>query len=96
VIVEWADEALADVERIYSFLAAVDLDAALHAAERLETAPNRLIAYPRIGERLEGFENRELRRILIGKYEMRYEIREDVISIVRIFHGREDRSFGDG
>lgn len=75
MIVEWADEALADVERLYSFLAAVDVDAALHAAERLEAAPNRLVAYPRIGERLEGFENRELRRMMIGKYEMRYEVR---------------------
>lgn len=29
---------------------------------------------PRIGERLEEFEPREVRRILVGHYEMRYEI----------------------
>ena len=63
----------------------------MHAAERLEAAANRLVAYPRNGERLEGFENRELRRIMIGKYEMRYEVRGVVISIIRIFMAAKTR-----
>jgi hypothetical protein len=30
------------------------------------------VANPRIGEKLEEFEPREVRRILVGHYEMRY------------------------
>lgn len=94
MIAEWTDTALADVERLYLFLAAIDTEAAIQAANTLSEAPNGLTEFPRVGERLEGFENRELRRVIIGKYKLRYEILDDVISIVRVFHGREDRSFG--
>jgi hypothetical protein len=45
----------------------------------------------RIGEKLEEFDPREVRRIVIGRYEMRYEIQESVISVLRIWHTREDR-----
>jgi plasmid stabilization system protein ParE len=95
VIVEWADEALSDVERLYFFLAGVDIDAAKRVAERLERAPDRLLSHPRIGARLEGFNPREVRRIIVGKYEMRYQISGDLISIVHIFHSREDRPIGE-
>jgi hypothetical protein len=40
---------------------------------------------------LEEFEPREVRRILVGKYEMRYEIQESTIYILRLWHTREDR-----
>ncbi|RYD90414.1 MAG: type II toxin-antitoxin system RelE/ParE family toxin, partial [Sphingomonadales bacterium] len=30
-----------------------------------------------------------------GRYEMRYEIANATIVILRIWHGREDRSFAD-
>ena len=44
-----------------------------------------------MGERLEEFEPREVRRILIGKYEMRYELEGSLIYVLRIWHTREDR-----
>ena len=93
MIVEWAKEALFDVERLYLFLAAFDIDAATRVAVRLESAPDRLLSHPRIGARLDGFNPREVRRIIVGKYEMRYEILGDVIYIIRVWHSREDRSF---
>ncbi len=34
---------------------------------------------------------REIRRLLIGDYEMHYEVRPDEIWIARIFHTLEDR-----
>ena len=36
-------------------------------------------------------EPREVRRILVGHYEMRYEIRGSEIYILRLWHRREDR-----
>jgi hypothetical protein len=46
---------------------------------------------PRIGEVLEEFEPREVRRILVGHYEMRYEIQGSIIYLLRLWHTREDR-----
>ncbi len=54
-------------------------------------APDRLLDHPRQGELLDRFGSREIRHLHIGDYEMRYEIDEDIISIIRIWHHREDR-----
>lgn len=96
MIVEWADEALFDIDRLYSFLAGVDIAAATRVAIQLDSAPSKLLSHPRMGARLEGFTSREVRRIILGKYEMRYEVLNDVIYILRIWHSREDRPFTDG
>lgn len=57
----------------------------------LTEAPRRLLEHPRLGEKLEEFEPREVRRILVGRYEMRYEIAVDTIYVLRLWHTREDR-----
>ena len=46
---------------------------------------------PRLGERLERYNPREVRRILVGHYEMRYEIQGSTIYVTRLWHTREDR-----
>lgn len=46
---------------------------------------------PHIGEKLEEFEPRAVRRILMGHYEMRYEIRESTLYVLRLWHTRKDR-----
>ncbi len=65
--------------------------AAARVAQSLTAAPSGLLVNPRIGERLEEFDPREVRRILVGNYEMRYEIQGSSIYILRIWHTREDR-----
>ncbi|MHB1581812.1 MAG: type II toxin-antitoxin system RelE/ParE family toxin [Acidithiobacillus sp.] len=54
-------------------------------------APPDLLTNPRIGERLDEFEPREVRRIVVGHYEMRYEIQKSTIYVLRLWHTREDR-----
>ena len=51
----------------------------------------RLLEHPGIGEKLEEFEPRQVRRLFVGRYEMRYEVQGDTIYVVRIWHTREDR-----
>ncbi|MGK5045960.1 type II toxin-antitoxin system RelE/ParE family toxin [Janthinobacterium sp. GB4P2] len=46
---------------------------------------------PHIGERLEEFEEREIRRILVGRYEVRYEIEASTIYVMHLWHTREER-----
>lgn len=61
--------------------------------QQLAYAAARLLDYPRIGEKLEAYEPREVRRIVVGNYEMRYEIAAATIFILRLWYCRENRSF---
>lgn len=76
---------------MYEFLAPINKPAAIRAVRALVAAPTTLLEHPRIGKKLEEFEPREVRRILVGKYEMRYEIQESTIYLLRLWHTREDR-----
>ena len=89
--IRWADKALSDVGRLYECLAPVNQPAAASVVQALTAAPLRLLSNPRLGEKLEEFEPREVRRILVGQYEMRYEIQGQTIYVLRLWHTREDR-----
>jgi len=91
MVVQWTSKALSDVVRLYEFLAPVNKAAAVRTIQPLTAAPNSSLENPRMGEKLEEFEPREVRRILVGKYELRYEIREATIYIIRLWHTREER-----
>lgn len=88
---KWTSKALSDLARLYEFLAPVDRAAAARTVLSLTAAPTKLPGNPRIGERLEEFDPREVRRILVGHYEMRYEIQESTIYVLRLWHTREQR-----
>ena len=88
---KWTSKALSDLARLYEFLASVNRRAAARTVQSLVAAPARLLDHPRIGEKLEEFDPREVRRILVGHYEMRYEIQGHTIYVLRLWHTREDR-----
>lgn len=88
---KWTSKALSDLVRLYEFLALANSAAAARTMQSLSAAPTSLLASPRIGEILEEFKPREVRRILVGSYEMRYEIQESTLYVLRLWHTREDR-----
>lgn len=88
---KWTSKALSDLVRLHEFLAPVNKAAAARTVQSLTTAPASLLVNPRIGEKLEEFEPRDVRRILVGRYEIRYEIQESTIYVLRLWHTREDR-----
>ena len=88
---KWTSKALADLARLYEFLVPVNRLAAARTVQSLTVAPTNLLDNLRIGEKLEEFEPREVRRLLVGHYEMRYELQESNIYILRIWHTREYR-----
>lgn len=89
--VRWTSKALSDLTRLYEFLAIVNKPAAARAVQSLTNAAGGVVRNPRIGERLDGFESREIRRILVDRYELRYEIIDSTIYIMRLWHTREER-----
>ena len=88
---KWTSKALSDLARLYDFLAPVNKPAAARTVQALAAASASLLVNPRIGEKLDEFDPREVRRILVGKYEIRYEIQESTIYVLRLWHTREDR-----
>lgn len=88
---KWTNKALSDLARLYEFLAPASQEAAARTVQSLVAAPATLMTNPRIGEKLEEFEPREVRRLLVGHYEMRYEIQESTVYVLRLWHTREHR-----
>lgn len=88
---KWTTKALSDLVRLYEFLSPINKHAAATTVQSLTVAPTRLLAQPRIGEKLDEFDPREVRRIFVGHYEMRYEIQHSIIYVLRLWHTREDR-----
>ena len=88
---QWTAKARSDLARLHDFLAPVNRRAAAAAIRALVAAPPRLLDHPRAGERLDEFDPREVRRILVGRYELRHEIQASTIYVLRLWHTREDR-----
>ena len=89
--VRWTAAARSDLVRLYEFMAPVSRPAAARTVQALQAASARLLDHPRLGPRLDEFAPREVRRLFVGDYELRYEITGSTIIVVRLWHTREDR-----
>jgi plasmid stabilization system protein ParE len=89
--IRWTGKALSDLERLYAFLAPKNEQVAKRVLKTLISAPNVLMTNTRIGEQLFQFAPREVRRLLVSDYEIRYELRESDVFILRIWHAKEHR-----
>jgi plasmid stabilization system protein ParE len=87
----WTSKAVSDLARLHEFLAPVNKLAAARIVRSLTAAAVRLLEHPHIGEKIEEFEPREVRRILVGRYEMRYELQDSTLYVLRLWLTREDR-----
>ena len=87
----WTRSAYGDLRRLHAFLEPVNPGAAARTARAIVSRVERIPAQPRLGERLPRFGSREVRRVLAGDHEIRYELIDTEIIVLRIFHAREDR-----
>jgi plasmid stabilization system protein ParE len=91
VALRWTRSAYADLKRIHEFLEQVDPAAAARAVRSVMARVRRIPRQPRLGERLPGFGQREVRRVLVQTYEVRYEMVGADLTVLRVFHTREQR-----
>ena len=91
--IQWTGKASSDLVRLHEHLRPIAPEAAARVVQPLARAPARLLDFPRLAEKLEAFEPREVRRIVVGGYELRYEIERSTIFILRLWHSRENRRF---
>ena len=88
---KWTASAERDLVRIHAFLAPVNLIAATKVIKQLVAGAEQLLSYPQLGVYLEEFAPRDVRRVIVGDYELRYEVTRNLIYILRLWHAREDR-----
>lgn len=88
---QWTTSAERDLVRLHAFLVTVNSRAAAQVVRQLVSGSEQLMQHPQLGVKLEEFTPRDVRRIVIGDYEMRYELTDEAIYILRLWHGREDR-----
>jgi plasmid stabilization system protein ParE len=91
MVLTWTDASLHDLDRIREHLAPLSPQAAARVVRSLTAAPKSLIDFPRIGAQLKEFEPRQIHRIFVDDYEIRYEIMGESIIVLRVWHAKEDR-----
>ena len=87
----WTSKGSSDLIRLHQFSAALNPSAAEKILSRVAKTIERLLVYPRLGTRIDQHPQQEIRRLIAGIYEIRYEIRKSDIYIIRIWHTREKR-----
>jgi plasmid stabilization system protein ParE len=80
--------AVYDLVRLREFIAQHSPEAAQRVAQRLRGAIERLVDMPQIGRPVENLPG-EIRELIFGKYVVRYEVRQQSLYILRIWHGKE-------
>ena len=88
---KWTTSAERDLIRLHAFLAPVNPRAAVQVIQQLVAGAEQLLTYPQLGTALDEFAPRDVRRVIVGDYELRYELTETTIYILRLWHSREDR-----
>ena len=87
----WTTSAQRDLVRLHSFLAPVDAAAAARAVQLILSGVREIARLPGLGSRLTEFAPREVRRLIRGHDELRYEVRPDELVILRVWQVLEDR-----
>ena len=88
---KWTISAERDLVRIHAFLTPVNPPAAAKVIKQLAAGAEQLLSYPQLGAALEEFAPRDVRRVIVGDYELRYGVTENLIYILRPWHARKDR-----
>ncbi|MCM8856206.1 MAG: type II toxin-antitoxin system RelE/ParE family toxin [Candidatus Thiodiazotropha sp.] len=89
--VKYSSESIDDLQRVVEFVENRNSYAARRIAIDLQEGVDRLKNFPQIGlPVLKATEPEQLRDLYIGDYTVRYLITDEVIYILRIWHGKEN------
>ena len=86
---EFSASAVRDLIRLREFIAVHNPKAAERISLRLRQAIAKLVLHPNIGRPVPDLEN--VRELVAGDYVVRYLQLENVIFVLRIWHGKEFR-----
>jgi len=88
----YSSEALDDLIRLREFIAQENPKAAQHISTTLVQGIKNLVDFPLLGKEVSHAPNSKIiRDLILGKYVVRYLILSESISILRVWHHRENR-----
>src|SRR5690242_6196494 len=83
-------EAYADLNDIWEYIAADNLDAADRVIEEIYTAIKSLVSFPRQGHRRSELTSRPVRFLSVREYVIAYAGEEEPIVVLAVLHGRRN------
>jgi plasmid stabilization system protein ParE len=89
--INWTRQAYVDLDRLRWFLSEKSERAADAAVQRIVQGSLTLREHANRGQVLERYLPRQVRRLLVADYELRYEIHGEDLYITAVFHMREER-----
>ncbi|TFF85470.1 MAG: type II toxin-antitoxin system RelE/ParE family toxin [Promethearchaeota archaeon] len=89
VQIEWSEEAEEDLDDILSYLSKTSSQYANSFFERIYSAIENILAFPKIGRKVPESENPDDREIFLQKYRLIYRFNEleNKITVMMIIHG---------
>ncbi|MDX2506604.1 MAG: type II toxin-antitoxin system RelE/ParE family toxin [Gammaproteobacteria bacterium] len=89
----YSPESVIDLIRLREFIEIKNLQAAQRIANIIKKGINQLKSFPYLGVKVEQAPNPDIiRDLIIGNYTVRYLIRPEEITILRIWHHKEDEN----
>lgn len=88
----WKDVANFCLTRIQLYLKKnkVDRETVKEILNKIGSAPQKLLQFPRMGQLTDIVEGEEVRHILIKGYKIYYKVEDDTIFILSVLHSKED------
>jgi addiction module RelE/StbE family toxin len=86
----WTGPALDDLRSIRDYVSRDDPVAAKRLAKRLRSSVVRLRRFPKSGRIVPELSSREFREVIVGSYRIVYNIQEEAVVILRIWHSRQE------
>lgn len=88
--IQYSPEAIDDLVRLREFIAVKNPHAANHIAQKLLSGIDKLKCFPEIGLSVQRSpEPEKIRDLFITNYTVRYLIGQEMIFILRVWHGKE-------
>ena len=89
----WLPGAKRDIERLCVFLSKKNPQAARNAIKAIRLGAKQLAAFPQAGRPMDDETGRRELMVAFGGfgYVLRYKMDDEIVVILRIWHGREDR-----
>lgn len=84
----WSEEALSDIESIAEYISRDSLYHAQQVVERIVELGESLPAQPRLGRVVPELDRPTVRERFVYSYRLIYEIKNDVIHILAVIHGK--------
>ena len=84
----WSETAKNSLQEIIAYIKQDSVDSARKVAYEIVKKTSRLESFPDSGKILSEFPEMPYREIIVGKYRIIYEHKENIVEIITILHGK--------